>query len=467
MAPVRLATGTGLFAACVAVGVLAGCGSSGGSDDATGGSCSVDAQKQWVLDTTRDWYLFDDLLPASVDLAQFATAADLLDHLTANARAQNLDRFFSFLTTRSADGALFGEGEFIGFGFRTHTDPGPQVFLSEVIEASPASEAGLARGNEIVAVDTGTGFVNVADLLASGEAINNAFGPAEAGIRRGLRISDGSVTREVSIVKRTVTIDPVPDDDGVRVLPLAGTAGVGYVNFRTYISTADAQLRSAFEDFRAQGIDYFILDLRYNGGGLVSTSELLGDLLGGGRSSTDVMSRTLFNSSHQSANQTRAFRPQSQSVAPVRIAFLTTDATASASEININTIAPWVEVAIVGEDTFGKPVGQSAFDLGGCEDRLRLVAFKTVNALDEGDYFDGLAPTMRFACAATDTLTEPQGDPADGLTAAALEWLQTGACGSVIDASSARMKPGVSDTPAGFPRPERPSAIQFWLPGMQ
>ena len=76
---------------------------------------------------------------------------------------------------------------------------------------------------------------------------------------------------------------------------------------------------------------------------------------------------------------------------PVRIAFLTTGATASASEINVNTMAPWVEIAIVGEDTFGKPVGQLAFDLQGCEDRLRLVAFKLENARGDGDYYDGLA----------------------------------------------------------------------------
>jgi hypothetical protein len=83
----------------------------------------------------------------------------------------------------------------------------------------------------------------------------------------------------------------------------------------------------------------------------------------------------------------------------VRIAFLTTGATASASEININTMAPWVEIAIVGEDTFGKPVGQLAFDLQGCEDRLRLVAFRIENARGEGDYYDGLAATLPFACA--------------------------------------------------------------------
>jgi carboxyl-terminal processing protease len=462
--PPRRNPGRGVAAAVLAT-VVGGCGSGGGG---SGDPCTASAQKQWVLDTTRDWYFFDDLLPAPVDAAQFQTAVELLDHLTSTARAENKDRFFSFLTTRAEDDSLLGEGQFTGFGFRTRTDSGPRVFVVEVFEGSPASEGGLARGDEIVAVDSGNGYVTVADLLASGDTISDVLGPAEPGVRRGLRLTDASTTRDVSLVKRTVTIDPVPDDGGVRVLPLAAAPGVGYVNLRTYISTAEGQLRTAFDGFRTQGIQYFIVDVRYNGGGLVRTSELLGDLLGGARSSSDVMSRTLFNSRHTSANLTRPFRPQSQSVAPVRIAFLTTEATASASELNVNTIQPWVEVAIVGGDTFGKPVGQGAFDLAGCEDRLRLVTFKTVNALDEGDYFDGLAPTLSFACAANDTLTAPQGDPAEDLTAAALEWLQTGACGTVIDPASRRFKPGAGpDAGTRFPRPRHPSAAQAWMPGVQ
>jgi C-terminal processing protease CtpA/Prc len=422
-----------------------------------------------VLSTTRDWYLFEDLLPPAVDTAEFVSAADLLDHLTAEARGEGKDRFFSFLTTRAEDAALLDEGEFVGFGFRTRTDPGPRVFVLEVFENSPASEAGLNRGDEIVAVDEGNGYVAVDELLDSGDTINDALGPAEAGVRRGLRLADSSAaTREVSLVKRVVTIDPVPDEGGVRILPLAGTPGVGYLNLRTYISTADDQLRAAFEEFRALGIDNLVVDLRYNGGGLVSTAELLGDLLGGARETSDVMSRRLFNPRHAGSDATRLFRPQAESVAPVRVAFLTTEATASASEISVNTLQPWVEVSIVGEDTFGKPVGQSAFDLAGCEDRMRLVTFKTVNALDEGDYFDGLAPTLSFACAATDTLNEAQGDPAEGLTAAALEWLATGTCGSLIDAAAARLKRETgADALASFPRPARPSAAQAWLPGVQ
>lgn len=443
--------------------LVSGCG---GGGNGGGTDCGVNAQKEWVLATTGDWYYFDDLLPAAADPAQFDSAASLLDFLTANARADGKDRFFSFLTTRAEDNSFLGEGEFIGFGFRTRTDPGPRVFLSEVFESSPAGEAGITRGDEIVAVDSGDGFVATAELLASGDTIGDVLGPAEAGLQRGLRLKDpAGATREVSLAKRTVTLDPVPDD-GVRVLPLAGTAGVGYVNLRTYISTADGQLRTAFEEFRAQGIEYFIIDLRYNGGGLVTTYELLGDLLGGARSTSDVMSRTLYNARHSGANVTRSFRPQAQSVTPVRIAFLTTDATASASELSVSTISPWVEVAIVGSDTFGKPVGQSAFDLEGCEDRMRLVTFRTVNALDEGDFFDGLAPTLTFACAAVDTLTESPGDPAEGLTAAALEWLSTGACSSVITAASARLAPG-GPVVSRYPRPSRASAAQLWMPGVQ
>jgi hypothetical protein len=282
-------------------------------------------------------------------------------------------------------------------------------------------------------------------------------------VRRGLRLSRDGATREVGMTKRSVTIDPVSDIYGTRVLPLGGTAGVGYLNLRTFTSTADPQLRDAFARFRALGLDDFILDLRYNGGGLVSTAELLADLLGGARSSSDVQLRLEHSPLRVSENRTRRFQPQAQSVRPVRIAFLTTDATASASEITVNSMAPWVEVAIVGSDTLGKPVGQLAFDLGaGCDDRLRLVSFRTVNALGQGDYYDGLAETLTFACAATETLDRPLGDEGEGLVAAALAWLQTGACGAVIPPA-----PASPQKPAGADRRlVRPpaSSVEAWLP---
>jgi len=452
------------------VALLSACGGSGGSNGGGSGSgatsvCGETARKQWVLNVTREWYLFPELLPASVDIASYATAEDLLDDLTATAREQGKDRYFSYLTTRAAENSLLGDGQFVGFGFRTRTDDGNRPLILDVFDASPASEAGLARGDEITAVDQGNGFEPVAQSLVNGVVFSELLGPADAGVTRGLRVLRNGSTTDVQLTKRTVTIDPVPDSFGTRVLPLAGTTGVGYLHLRSYIGTADPQLRAAFATFRAQDLRDFIIDLRYNGGGLVSTAELIDNLLGGDRTSADTQYSIVYSANKSGQNSTTRFEPQAQSTRPVRIAFLTTAATASASEINVNAMKPWVEVAIVGDNTLGKPVGQLAFDLASaCEDRLRLITFKTINASGEGDYYNGLASTLRFACAASDTLTAPMGDPADGLTGAALDWIGTGACRSLISGTvEGRAKPSAV---AAQPRPPQRSAAEHWLPGI-
>jgi hypothetical protein len=170
------------------------------------------------------------------------------------------------------------------------------------------------------------------------------------------------------------------------------------------------------------------------------------------------------NARHSQNNLTYYFGPTAQSVQPVRIAFLTTGGTASASEINVNSMIPWVEVAIVGANTLGKPVGQDAFDLSTCQDRLRLVTFKTVNADGNGDYYGGLAGSVPFACAADDRVAEPLGSASENMVATALGWLNTGAC-TPMAAALAREKTGAGGQSA-YPMPRHPSAAQWWLPGV-
>ena len=82
---------------------------------------------------------------------------------------------------------------------------------------------------------------------------------------------------------------------------------------------------------------------------------------------------------------------------------------------------------MIGRTTFGKPVGQVG--LAFCEDELLLrpVAFEVVNALGEGQYFDGLSPT----CDAEDELAVALGDPTETSLARALSYLETGSCGTV------------------------------------
>jgi C-terminal processing protease CtpA/Prc len=180
---------------------------------------------------------------------------------------------------------------------------------------------------------------------------------------------------------------------------------------------------AVFADFRAQGVNDIILDLRYNGGGLVSTSELLGDFLGGDVAENLLYSQTVFNELRAPANNSvEFFERRLNSMSLVRLVVIASRSTASASELVINGMDPHVEVVIVGDDTFGKPVGQVGLEF--CEKILRPTAFQTLNADGFGDYFFGLP----VDCAAPDDLDVAVGADNDPNIEAALTYLDTGGC---------------------------------------
>jgi carboxyl-terminal processing protease len=402
--------------------LVAACSSSdGANDEAPVAACSLEGQKQFVLDNMRAWYFWNDLLPAQVDTSQFATPEDLLAFLTTfspditpdDGIDNPVDRF-SFINTAAADQAFFGEGKFEGFGFSSRFVAENDLRLSRVFFDSPANLAGLERGQQIIALNGRT----IAEIEAN-EGVNAVFdlSPLEFTMRE----IDGTEFT-VEITQDIVTIDPVPqsriivDPNGVRT-------PVGYMELATFISTADAEMDTVFANFRAQGVNDVILDLRYNGGGLVSTSELLGDFLGGDVAENLAYSKTVFNELRAAANnRTEFFERRGNSMSLVRLVVIASRSTASASELVINGMDPHVEVIIVGDDTFGKPVGQVGLEF--CEQILRPTAFQTLNANDFGDYFFGLP----VDCAAPDDLDVAVGADNDPNIEAALAYLDTGGC---------------------------------------
>ena len=407
--------------------LLAACSSSDGSNEAPPvAACSLEGQKQFVLDNMRAWYFWNDLLPANVDTSQFGTPDDLLAFLTTfspdltpdDGIDNPVDRF-SFINTAAADQAFFGEGKFEGFGFSSRFVAENDLRLSRVFFDSPANRAGLARGQQIIALDGRT----IAEIQANeGVGAVLDLSPLDFTMRPVGGNPDGSDDFTTTIAQDIVTIDPVPqariivDPNGVR-------PPVGYMELATFISTADAEMDAVFADFRAQGVNDVILDLRYNGGGLVSTSELLGDFLGGDVAENLVYSKTVFNELRAPANNSiEFFERRGNSMSLVRLVVIASRSTASASELVINGMEPHVEVTIVGDDTFGKPVGQVGLQF--CEKILRPTAFQTLNADDFGDYFFGLP----VDCAAPDDLNVAVGADNDPNIEAALAYLDTGAC---------------------------------------
>ncbi len=440
---------------------VASCGGSGRDGD---GDCGVEAEKRFVLDVVDDWYLFQDDLPSSINPDAYDTADELLDALTANARAQGKDRFFSFLTTRQQEEAFFGEGETVAFGFvtklREDDDGDFHLFVAKVEPGSPAAAAGFARGDEILAIGSSPqNMTSISSLQGDADdvqfQISQLFGAFQVGVTRSFSVqplTGPTVTR--TITKAVITLDPVP---GTRIINRTGMTPIGYIAFDTFISPAESQLRDAFETFKAQNVRDVIVDLRYNGGGLVSVGELLADLLADDQDG-EVMYRLLLNDKHQDEDETVRFNSQDESISALRIAFITTGSTASASELVINALEPYAEVALIGDPTFGKPVGQGGFEMPGCDTVLRLIAFETVNADDEGRYFDGL-PTDDFSgdfCPAEDDLFAPRGDESEESTATALTWINSGACPS----AKALARPMLT------PRLAKPQLAQEQLPGL-
>ncbi len=459
--------------------ILASCGGDSGTATGGGGSsssggttttgCSLVERQNWAFAQLNEWYLFPETLPASLSPAAFSTVDAYIDALTATARTQRRDRFFTFITSIREENAFNNSGSSAGIGIRLSTDAATKkAFVSEAFEGAPGLNGGIDRGDEIIAIgDTPANLRTVSDIItAEGTAgVTTALGATTAGVTRTLRLtSPAGVTRNVTVTKADYALSPVSSRYGSSIINDAGKR-VGYLNLRTFISTADPQLRTAFEQFRAAGITEFIIDFRYNGGGLVSTANLMGDLLGGNRSSFDVFSNTTYRSSKSAQDSTKRFAPGSQSVSPVKIAFIGTGATASASELVINGFIPYlgVNVALIGANTFGKPVGQVALDRAACDDRLRAVAFSIRNSANSDAYYDGLAATVRSTCAAGDDVKFQLGDAREASVRQALDFLSGKPCTAIAVGQTAQ---AVQASKPQLLRPVEPTVGQREVPGL-
>ncbi|WP_164117789.1 S41 family peptidase [Sphingorhabdus sp. Alg239-R122] len=398
-------------------------------------TCSLSSRQEFVKAVIDEWYLFPELVVANVNPSQFSTVQDYIDALTATARAQDKDRNFTYITSIAEENAFFQSGSSAGFGFRLSFSGGNQLFIIDSYEGAPALAAGIDRGTEILAVGTTVNNLQTVSSLISGGSsgpLINALGPDDAGVSRVLRVRDSAGTRNVTVTKAEFALPPISPRFGVRIIDDRGKK-VGYVNLRTFIDTAEPALENAFAQFRAQNVTDVIIDFRYNGGGLVRTAELMGDLLGRNRNASDVYSRTTFRASKASNNSQRNFQTNSNSVAPAKIAVIGSGRTASASELVTNSMAAYLgaDLALVGSNTFGKPVGQIAIDEPDCDDRMRVVAFKTENKDGEGEYFSGLSTTLDTTCSAPDTLSIQMGDPGEGSTRQALDFIAGDSCTAI------------------------------------
>jgi carboxyl-terminal processing protease len=376
--------------------------------------CTIPGQNLFVRNTLQDIYLWYRELP-DPNPALFDSPEAYLDAV----RFRPLDTTFSYVTTQSASDAFFSDSQFIGLGIGIKFE-GQEMRVTEVYPQSPALDAGLRRGYRVLAING----VSVEDLIASGE-IGGAFGPSEIGVQVAVRFRDlAGVEGEASMSKRLVTIPTVSD---TRVIDVDGKR-VGYLIFRNFVTPSNAALIAAFTQLRAQGATELVLDLRYNGGGLVSVAQNLGGLIGGTATTGQTFVRFVHNDKNSFRDTTYLFPALAASLNLGRVVVIATHASASASELVINSLRPFMPVTVVGDATYGKPVGQYGFIF--CGKVLYPVAFSGKNARDEGDYFGGIPAD----CRAADDLEHGLGDGAEASLAESLQFVATGSCTAAASA---------------------------------
>jgi carboxyl-terminal processing protease len=348
---------------------------------------------------TYYYYLWQNELPDRFPTDRYKTAEDVLEALKSYAKDPSgspYDRF-SFLDRTGTINAEIQQGQVGDFGFDVRYGFNDLLFIKKVIPGSPADRLGLKRGNQILEIN------GVRDL--SYEAMEkddfNFLMRSLTSSSIGMRIAESvnGPVRAVTVTSGSYQYNPILSK---KVFNLEGKK-VGYFALDMFISTITNNNRPSYvqqlldevnTEFEAQGVKEVIVDLRYNGGGAVITADYITNMLAPNRANNELMYSYRINSTLELQGWgNTVFTPEyirkTNQLDLDHLYFIVTGSTASASELLINNLKPYIPVTLFGENkTYGKPVGYFAWDIMGAD--LYAVSFQTINAAGYGDYFAGI-----------------------------------------------------------------------------
>ncbi|KTG23990.1 peptidase S41 [Idiomarina sp. WRN-38] len=407
------------------IGIAATLSACGGSDDSNYATCSVEDQNQRFFNYMKEDYFWADQLQDSIDPEAF----DSIDALLEELRVPE-DRY-SYILTEEEYEQLYVNATYFGFGFSMEQISDTRVKIRFVYNGSPADTAGIERADELIAIDD----VPVAELIAAGE-FDDALGPNEEGLSRKLTWKKTDGTEQTDVLSKVeVETNTVM---GAQTTALDNGDTAGYFTLDSFINRTGSDLNEAFDLFANEGVDHLIIDVRYNGGGLIRYANQTSSQAAGNNVLGETFLTYRFNEQNSDKNETLPFRlvDGTQQLDLDTVYVLTTGSSCSSSEIIINSLKPYVNVVTIGENTCGKPVGQQPNFEVLCNKVTFAINFETVNAEGEGQYYDGLAPT----CEVEDQIIADWGSEQDPLTGAAYNYIETGSCPATASASAETKK---------------------------
>lgn len=368
----------------------------------------------------------------------------------------------AYIPEKKASVDLEGNGNDFGIklGAYGQDDIGQEfaLFVTAVYQNSPADKASMVRSDRIYKINDrtiGASYPNDRDF------INTAFNGTTIKIE-GVKYTNGTagVAYTKTLTKAVYKSSPI----FAKKVFTAGAKKVGYLSYARFSNLATnskADFDAAFAEFSTAGVTDLIIDLRYNGGGYVNTAQYLINQIAPSSTSGKVMFAEHYNSLMQAngaailtnqplldankkvqfqngrmityadinysvASNTEVFvksGPLNTGNTISNVVFIVSGNTASASELVINCLKPFMNVKMVGTKTFGKPVGFFPITI---ENKYEVYysLFQTKNSLGQGDYFDGFTPDV------VDSFDDPRnnfGDANEHYTAVALNLIAPGA----------------------------------------
>ena len=363
---------------------------------------------------------------------------------------------YSFIDDGTETGALNGNKSDYGFdyGYQLVAVNTVKIYILYVYPGSSAASQGLTKGCEITAVNGNSNISYDGSGYGTGSGthnntVYNAIFNSTTLTMTVNKLNGTSAT--VTLANTAYTVNPVLKDT-----VLDGGTGhkIGYLAFNTFTSdaNADPKLDTAFMKFSSNGVTDLIVDLRYNGGGFVSTAEHLDNLIVP-PGNAGLMYSTYYNSNltgghdpllkKQVYNDGQGQYTLADVIAQLvstntvnfskagnlnakRVFFMVGPNTASASELTINNLRPLMDVQLVGDTTYGKPVGFFGLNIG--KYIMYNPQFSTQNSAGQGGYFAGMTPGVGGynGYQTYDDYAYDFGDPNDPMLASIINYVKKG-----------------------------------------
>lgn len=375
-----------------------------------------DKLEDTVLLDTRDIYLWYSQIPSTFNPRIYANPDSIMTAIHQYSIEPGftapVDRWSFAMRQTDWNNLSSGiSGDFgIGAGFVSSTD----LRVSSVQKASPAGLAGIHRGWQIIKVNGSTSITtSSADINFLNTAIFSSQSTAFT-----FRKPDGS-TVDITLNVASYQEHPVFIDTVYTI----SSKKIGYMGFSSFLGDTieiSSEFNRVFNRFNVAGVNDVIIDLRYNGGGYVSVAQQLSNYLAPSSANGGLMMSQKYNDKYTQYNTSANF----SKLGPInltRIFFIVGAGTASASELTINNLKPYMDVKLVGQTTHGKPVAFFPIPVG--DWYIFPVSIRSTNKNGDGNYFNGFTPDSHVG----DGITQDWGDITETSLASAIKYITTGA----------------------------------------